>query len=476
MLKKLLCLLLAGFMLIGTVACSTSDAEGNVTDEGQTTAAAEEDNVIPPPELPEMDYKGASFRILSDESMYKYIVSEKSDGTLVNDAIVEANMAVMEQFNVKITRINGTPQTFIQAGDDAYDVAYLHDCTTATTSLRGWFHNIYDMPYMDPTAAWWPQFTVDSLTVNGKMFFYSNYTGYLSMVQTRACLFNQDILRDYGVESPYDLVRAGTWTLDKVMAMSTSIYADLNGDGVTDDGDLFGFSASHYPWGWLEAFGIELYQKEAPNSAVINVVADDRCYTLLEKLHDWFYSGHNGVNVTLSGGGEPSVTMFAEGRVAFTFSLHLEEVVKPALQSNVPYGIVPFPKIDVNQENYYGACTDFLFSVPITIRDKDMVGMILESMSYNGYIHIRPAYCEQTLQSRYATDPDCAEMLDLILNNRVISFAYLFSEAMGGGMQSCLIEKTVANLNISSLLRSKSKAEQKLLKKVIQLYEDQEEE
>ena len=202
------------------------------------------------------------------------------------------------------------------------------------------------------------------------------------------------------------------------------------------------------------------------------MVADDRCYTLIEKLHEWFYSGHSGVNVELSGGGEPSVSMFAAGQVAFTFSLSLDGVVKPALQNNIPYGIVPFPKIDVNQENYYGACTDFLFSVPVTVRDTEKVGMVLESMAYNGYKYIRAAYCEETLQSRYATDPDCAEMLDLILNNRVISFAYLFSDAVGGGMQSNLIEKTVGNLNISSFLRSRTKAEQKFMKKIAKIYED----
>jgi ABC-type glycerol-3-phosphate transport system substrate-binding protein len=472
MFKKILCMLLAGLMLVGTVGCATSDADGNATGDGQTGAVTERDDELPPPELPDKDYGGQEFRILAQDNVYHYIAAEKSDGTLVNDSVVESNMAVMEQFNVKLERINGTPQTYIQAGDDAYDVAYLHDLTTATTAMRGWFLDIYDMPHMDPTAAWWPQFTVDSLTVNGKMFFYSNYTGYMSMAQTRACLFNQDILDDYNVESPYDLVRAGTWTLDKAIEMSTSIYSDKNGNGVADEGDLFGFSSSHYPWGWLEAFGIELYQKESPNSAVINVVADDRCYTLIEKLHEWFYSGHSGINVELNGGGEPSVSMFAAGQVAFTFSLNLDGVVKPALQNNIPYGIVPFPKIDVNQENYYGACTDFLFSVPVTVRDTEKVGMVLESMAYNGYKYIRAAYCEETLQSRYATDPDCAEMLDLILNNRVISFAYLFSDAVGGGMQSNLIEKTVGSLNISSFLRSRTKAEQKFMKKIAAIYED----
>jgi hypothetical protein len=292
------------------------------------------------------------------------------------------------------------------------------------------------------------------------------------MVQTRACMFNQDILRDNNIKAPYNLVREGTWTLDKAMEMSTAIYSDLNGNGRSDKDDLFGFAATHYPWGWLEAFGIELYQKEDYNSPNLTVVVDDRCYTLIEKLNQWLFSGHNSVMVAFEGGGEPGITMFAEGRVAFTFTLHLAQQVAPALQNDVNYGIVPFPKIDVNQTNYYGACTDFLFSIPTTIKDPEMVGAVLESMAYNGYKNVRPAYCEQTLQSRYATDPDCAEMLNLILENRVISFAYLFSELIPGSMQSNMIAQSAPKMTLSSLARSKTKAEQKSLKKVMELYGD----
>ena len=35
-------------------------------------------------------------------------------------------------------------------------------------------------------------------------------------------------------------------------------------------------------------------------------------------------------------------------------------------------------------------------------------------MAYAGYKYVRPAYCEQTLKTRFATDPECSEMLNLI--------------------------------------------------------------
>ena len=466
MLKKILCLLLSGLMLTSTVACATGDTE--TTTDADTNAASEEEDTELKPDLPEITYDGEAFRILTDDSHYKYLVSEKTGGELVNDAIVEANMSVTDQFDVTFERINGTPQTYIQSGDDAYDVAYLHDVDTATTALQGWFLDVHQMPYINLEAPWWPQFTVDSLTINGKMFIYSNYTGYLSMIQTRVCFFNQRILEDNQMESPYSLVRDGTWTLDKITEMSTNIYTDVNGDGVKDTGDLFGYASAYYPWGWLEAFGIELYQKEAEDSPNLTIEADERCYTLIDKLHEWWYTGSSGVWVELAGHGDSTEQMFADNRVAFTLVTHLGDQVKPAVDNDVPYGIVPFPKIDVSQENYYGACTDFLFSIPITVKDTERVGALVEAMAYAGYKYVRPAYCEQTLKTRFATDPDCAEMLNLIFDNRVISFSYLYSDA-----QSDLIADTVANKNVASYLQGKSRAEQKFLDKTIaKLYRD----
>ena len=471
--KRILALLLAGLMLTSTVACGTPDPDAG-ENETQTAVASvtEPEETDPRPDLPERDYGGDEFRILTDKDSYKYIVSEKTGGELVNDAILEANMEVSGQFNVKFSRVDGSPETYILAGDDAYDVAYLHDCETATMSLKKWFQNIYDIPYMDPTNPWWPQFTVDSLTLNGKMYFYSNYTGYRAMVQTRACLFNQSILTDYNVESPYDHVRAGTWTLDQAIKMSTSIYSDQNGNGLKDEQDLFGFASTQTPWGWLEAFGIELYQKDPADPADMALVIDDRVYTLIDKLHNWFYSGNDSVWVEFNGGGELGMDMFASNRSAFTLVIHLDEQVKRAIAGNIQYGIIPFPKIDENQKDYYGACTDFIFSIPITLTETERVGIILEAMAYAGYKYVRPAYCEQTLKTRFATDPNCAEMLNLILDNQVISFAYLFSQYVsGGGLQSNLIPQTVEQNNVASYLKSKQKIEEKTVKNIVRFYE-----
>lgn len=472
MLKKILCALLAGVILMGSVACANNSDTSNDTND--TAATAEGTDTEDRPELPEKNYGGDQFNILAKESSYGKLVSEKTNGEILNDAILEANMSVSQQFNVRFNHLKGdekTMETLILAGDDEYDVAYNHDCSTATLSLNGWFYNIYDLPYIDPTESWWPQFITESFTLNEKMYYFSNYSSYSAMADTRVCFFNRQILRDHNMDVPYDSVRAGTWTLDQLTAMSTSIYTDLNGDGKRDEGDLFGFASTHYPYAWLEGFGIEFYKKEAPNSAVLTLnTEDERCYTLIEKLHNWFHGGNDGVWVNVYGAETVSLTMFAEKRAAFTFAGVGRQALM-AIEGNVDYGIVPFPKIEASQATYFGGCTDELFSVPITVRDTERVGIILEAMAYAGYKYIRPAYCEDTLKTRFATDPDCAEMMNIIFDNQVISFAYLFALSMSGGnLQFGFIAETVEQNNVASVLKRKGKMERKFVQTISDFY------
>ena len=155
------------------------------------------------------------------------LTGEKTEGEEVNDALVTANMYVSGMFNVKFESIliedelnANIIRAFIMSGNDEYDVAYLHDCNSASMALNGWFLNVNELPYLDPTAPWWPQFTVESLTYNGKLYHYSNYTSYQSMEWTWGCFFNQKILDDYNQPTPYASVRDGSWTLDKINAIS----------------------------------------------------------------------------------------------------------------------------------------------------------------------------------------------------------------------------------------------------------------
>ncbi|MBQ8401799.1 MAG: hypothetical protein IJX14_07720, partial [Clostridia bacterium] len=339
-------------------------------------------------------------------------------------------------------------------------------------ALNGWFHNIYDLPYVDTTAEWWPQFTVESLTLNGKMYYISNYTTYRALHETRVTFFNQDMVDDMGLESPYDMVREGSWTIDNMAAISNSVYVDVNGDGAQDQGDVMGFVFTSSPYCWLESFGIEAYKKEGKNSANLTLdLNHETTYALIEKLHQWMGgTGNDSVWVDFAGDRNLAMEMFAAGSGLFTFKC-IGDQLPYLLDTDMTYGIVPFPKVDEHQESYVSACTDLLLSIPITAGDLERTGIITEAMSYAGYKHILPAYCEKALKNRYSTDEESAEMLDMIFQNRIISFSDLFVNLVPGGMQYQLIAQTVKNNNVASYYQSGESKELATIAKITEFYQ-----
>ena len=47
---------------------------------------------------------------------------------------------------------------------------------------------------------------------------------------------------DFNIEYPYQTVLDGSWTLDKLIAMTKDVYIDVNGSSTEDSGDIHGFS------------------------------------------------------------------------------------------------------------------------------------------------------------------------------------------------------------------------------------------
>ncbi len=77
--------------------------------------------------------------------------------------------------------------------------------------------------------------------MNGHVFYgVSDYM----LADPNGFLFNKDMLRDFELENPYDLVRSDDWTLEKMMSMASVVMSDLDGDGDYDENDRYGYSVN----------------------------------------------------------------------------------------------------------------------------------------------------------------------------------------------------------------------------------------
>ena len=486
--KRVICFLLALLVSGFFTACGERTAVDPAAEDSPAPAAeiqpqtAETEppaETLPKPDLPEKDYDGYSFLIIAGEGYLARMMSSEMNGEVVNDAIYQANQEVSDQFNIKLDQnaINDRDMNlikgYIMSGQDDYDLACFHDCDTASMSLNGWFHNIYELPCVDPGAVWWPQFTVESLTVNHKMYYFSNYISYNSSSATQVAFFNKGLMTDYNLANPYDLVREGTWTVDTMAGLTSSLYTDANGDGARNAEDVFGLVAFSYPYRWAETFGIEAYKKVSPDSPELVLdINNEWTIALVEKLHNWFYEGDNGIWVDFGKDRADGRAISNAGHSVFTFDT-VGDLTPLLIDTDIDFGIVPYPKRDEAQESYLAGCNDRLFSVPITASDLERTGIIIEAMSYAGWKNILPAYIERTLQARYATDKDCTEMLELVFRNQVLSLSYLFANAVPNGMQFRIFGDTLENNTFASWYKANEKKEQKFIeKKLLPFYGD----
>ena len=118
-----------------------------------------------------------------------------------------------------------------------------------------------------------------------------------------------------------------------------------------------------------------------------------------------------------------SEEIFADGRLLFkTVNCFDLEALRTC---DIDIGILPCPKYDENQENYYAPSFGAEISVLLkTLPEerKENVGMLLEALAYDTNANILPEYKEVLLKTKLARDNESEEMIDIIINS--ISFDF----------------------------------------------------
>ncbi|MCL2815845.1 MAG: hypothetical protein FWD23_14715, partial [Oscillospiraceae bacterium] len=93
------------------------------------------------------------------------------------------------------------------------------------------------------------------------------------------------------------------------------------------------------------------------------------------------------------------------------------------------FGILPNPKYDETQSEYYNAvhawCTTSV-SIPVT-SDPERTGIILEALTAESYYTLRPAYYDVSLKTKLMRDDESGEMLDLIFGSRCYDLGHVYN-------------------------------------------------
>ncbi|MBQ9716667.1 MAG: hypothetical protein IJV76_01610 [Clostridia bacterium] len=203
------------------------------------------------------------------------------------------------------------------------------------------------------------------------------------------------------------------------------MYRDLNGDQQKDQDDAFGFMTNSTQIGvdpYWSACNLDILKKTADNTYeyVIDIDRLSRAVTSINKLI-WENEGSWSIpGVAYDLEQETIAQLFSNGNVGMV-TLRLIEAEGAHLRGmEDDYGILPIPKLDETDEYYSYAHDQFnSYGMPTTLKEErfDLVGATLEYMAYQSKLLVMPAYYDNALKFKYASDPDSGEMLDLIFDN-----------------------------------------------------------
>jgi hypothetical protein len=252
--------------------------------------------------------------------------------------------------------------------------------------------------------------------------------------------FNKSMVRDNGFESPYDLVKEGRWTYDKMHEMARNAARDLNGDGVMDETDLWGLNyTGDTIMGIINSSGVKLVELDDEGIPELTMGQErnlERLYRIYTDMRNDTYSIDTLFRFWLG-----DVDIFADNRCLFlacaTHNISAD-TADGATNTNslramdVDFGIIPYPKWDIATPEYTPFTAGVyhpVMTVPQTNQDLENTSIFLEVMAYEGMKYMRPAFYENLLKTKTARDDESEEMLDFIFGNLQYDIGNMFNFA-----------------------------------------------
>ena len=166
------------------------------------------------------------------------------------------------------------------------------------------------------------------------------------------------------------------------------------------------------------------------------------------------------------------MAIFGEERAVFRVSAF--SAIKKLRAYDVDYQIVPMPKIDSEQSDYYTpAASGYGIVIPIYLSEEDAEysAYMIDALSALGKQYIATAYYDQILKRKdgLSDEDKSVDMLDLIFDNIVYDVGYFYDFASLRLIHQTLMENNSSD--IVSLLESIRGQAQQKIDEVIEKYE-----
>lgn len=482
--KKIMAALLAAVMALPFASCGESGQASPpaVSEDAQISADTAE--AVTETELKDnlpddLDFGGRTVNLVWNPlTAMREINFESLNGEVVDDALYASGLAVSERLNVAFSLIPiessyGAQGSFVKAvsqsvmaGGGDYDFIYGYSMAFATLAADGMLSDLKETRYIGLDQPWWARRLLDQATINKRLYFATGDISPALLYNMVVTFFNKQMIADFGLESPYELVDGGKWTIDRMAGMCKGVYSDLNGSGTADGEDRYGLNQDSV---FIDAywFSAGLSYTDIDENGVPRLSEDllgQRASDLVSRLGAMTHDGSN--DIVINGPG------FGTGNVLF----HSNELLMAPYQYRdvqFDFGVVPVPVYSEGDE--FSTCASFtyqLYGIPIDAKDPDMSSAVMEALAFEGYKTVTPALFETAMKVKYTSDTDSVRMLDIVRDSLNFDLGRLFNSKLDSMTFSLFRDAVSGNREWTSLITKNMSKLEKKFDKLLESFED----
>ncbi len=436
-LRRLTALFLALVLTASTIiGCAGDTTETQATAE--TTAVETETETETETEvsddLPESDFEGYEYNIYNSNPESNtwfttvHVTSAEDSGDALPSAIYNRNLIVEERLNIRIIETEQTAdkiKSAIMSGDGSFDMSLMQGANVLAQAQSGYLMDMYKLPYQNFDKPYWDSNAAEQLSLCGKLFMMAGDFITTQIDETICYFFNKNLINDHNLDDPYDLVKDGKWTLDKMGEMATVTANDADGNGTFDDNDDYGMMS------WRGVYYMFLL-----NGCGHTLIAKDKddipAFTF---YNENFVSAYEKIlNIVHSGDGIYYDAEVKKNTRGLSSDHRVQEIMFPADQAifwaeciswakalrdmEANFGIIPAPKFNEAQNEYY-SCNNgnfFGMSIPVSVSDVNRTSIILEALQSESTDTVLAAYYDIALKTKLTRDEESAAMIDIIFD------------------------------------------------------------
>ncbi len=482
------------WIALAALSCGSTEktpAETNAANSSDGKAVTEETQKIPV--FTSFDRNGGEFTILSKMegsstgrwTAEDFAISEP-DGDVVNDAIYERNQKLEELFNCNIVNVQEnmgglfsytmyqTISKLIQSGDTYYDfiMPTIQDCAKLSRDGMLWDLTYYsDALHLD--QPWWNQVFEEATCIGDKVFYANGDISLTFMRAAYAIMFNKQSIQDYELDNPYTLVIDGVWTIDHLMEMSRAASEDINGNGYMDSNDKIGLLMLYNSGeAFYAASGVKLVTAQ-DDGTLVWTGGSEKSIAVMNKIFDIYAETSATLNCDDASkmndiykqytNVDRGANLFSAGQGLFLFGTMNNVPLMRDMDTD--FGILPLPKADDTQDDYYSYVHTWSASaaaIPISAQKPEETAAFMETAAYYAQQIITPAYYTTALKTKYARDEESSAMLDLIYKKRWCDLGNIYNVGSVLTEMTTLITSKKQNTFASMIAKKESKIKTEL--------------